>query len=455
MTENDLELGEVDHTEDVDFPPSERTIHTQGYDLSLNTLDEQWADGTLIIPDFQREYVWDNKAELKSKLIESVLLKVPIPVIYTAEMPDGREVVVDGQQRLTTLREFCKIDGFKLSKLKILEDLNRKGYSSLPSELQERIDFYKIRVVKILQTSHPDIKFEVFERLNKGSVKLNDQELRNCIYRGNFNEFLKKLVDNSDFLKLQNLEEPDKRMKDVERVLRFFAFCEKGVQNYKSPIRSFLNNFNEDKREVANNKELEEKKEMFKKCVELCKAVFGDLTGRRWMRENENDDSNKAGVVSKTVNEGIFDAQMVGFMDYEKRQILPKAQMIRDAFIQLSTKWWFIDTVVLGTYDTKKTKIRISKWQDKLRDIVDTEEKERRFFTYDEKQKLFKLPNGNVCALCKNRIIEIDDAQVDHKIPYSKGGKTEIENAQLTHIFCNQSKNKKLEVLQDIDFDEL
>ena len=439
--------------EGYSVPLKEREVFTEANDVSIKELCEKMHKNKLDVQaDFQREYVWDNKAELKSKLIESVLLKVPIPVIYTAEMPNGREVVVDGQQRLTTFREFC-INKFKLSKLKILEDLNKKEYSDLSSEMQERIDFYKIKVVKILQTSHPDIKFEVFERLNKGSVKLNDQELRNCIYRGTFNEFLKKLVSNSDFLKLQNLEESDKRMKDVERVLRFFAFCDKGVQNYKSPIRSFLNNYNEEKREISNKKEFDEKTEMFNKCVELCKTVFGDLTGRRWMRENEIDENNKAGVISKTVNEGIFDAQMVGFMEYEKRQIIPKAQMIRDAFIQLSTKWGFIDTVITGTYDTKKTRVRISKWQDKLRDIVDTQANERRFFTYEEKQKLFKQPNGNICAICKNRIIEIDDAQVDHKVPYSKGGKTEMDNAQLTHIFCNQSKNKKLEWLQDTDFE--
>jgi len=223
MDENDENL-ELD-SEPYKIPLGERKVYTQASDPPIKDLCDRLNKGKLESQsDFQRNYVWEKKAELRSKLIESVLLKVPIPVIYTAELDSGNEVVVDGQQRLRTLLDFCKKDGFKLSKLKILEDLNGKGYSELPEQLQDAIDSYPLRVIRIEKESHPDIKFDIFERLNRGSVKLNDQELRNCIYRGNFNELLKKLVQNKDFLSIQNLSEPEKRMKDIERILRFFCF---------------------------------------------------------------------------------------------------------------------------------------------------------------------------------------------------------------------------------------
>ncbi len=96
--DDELELGERDDTDDSDFPPSDRQIHTQAYDLSINTLKEQWDDGTLIIPDFQREYVWDNAKA--SRLIESLLLNIPIPVLFFAETPEASYQIVDGHQRV-------------------------------------------------------------------------------------------------------------------------------------------------------------------------------------------------------------------------------------------------------------------------------------------------------------------------------------------------------------------
>jgi hypothetical protein len=419
------------------IPLKEREVHFTPEDIKIKDLIDKVNKNKLDAQaDFQRDYVWDNKAELKSKLIESILLKVPIPVIYTAELLDGREVVVDGQQRLRTFVEFCKKDGFKLTKLKIIEDLNGKGYADLPHDLQERIDDYYIRVVKILKNSHPDVKFDIFERLNRGSVKLNDQEIRNCIYHGNLNNLLKKLRTNEDFLKIQNLSKPDKRMKDIERVLRFFSFCDRGIQNYKSPLKGFLNSYMEANREISES-DARTKIELFKKCVELCRMTFGDLTGHRWIKEEEDD---QAGYISSNFNEGVLDAQMVGFMEYSKHDIAPRIQVIKDAFIDLSCTPAFIETVEIGTYDTKMTKKRMEKWLTKLREVIDYPSDERRLYTYEEKKTLFERKDGNICQRCKNQIMDIDDAHVDHIERYIEGGKTIIKNAQIMHRYCNLEK---------------
>ena len=355
-------------------------------------------------------------------------------------MEDGKEVVVDGQQRLRTFTEFCKKDGFRLGKLKILEDLNGKSYAELPQELQDRIDNYPIRIIKILKTSHPEIKFDVFERLNRGSVKLSDQELRNCIYHGSLNSLLKVLTNNDSFLKMQNLEKPDGRMKDVERILRFFAFCDKGLQNYKSPIKGFLNKYMEEKREIS-DKDSDEKADLFNKCVELCKTVFGgyedSLVGKRWQKE---DDEEVGGYVSSMFNEGIFDAQMVGFMEYNKHDIIRKSQVIRDSFIDLITTPQFSETVEISTYDTKMTKRRMEKWLMKLREIIDYPSNDKRLYTFEEKKRLFEQRDGNICKICKNQVMDIDDAHVDHIERFVDGGKTILKNAQITHRYCNLEK---------------
>lgn len=425
---------------DIPLSIQDRKVDTQASDPPIKDLVERINKGKLDVQaDFQRQYVWRNKSELKSKLIESVFLKVPIPVIYTAEMNDGREVVVDGQQRLRTFADFCKKDGFKLGKLKILTDLNEKGYSELTPALQERIDSYPIRVVKILRTSHPDIKFDIFERLNRGSVKLSDQEIRNCVYHGSFNRLLRELARNDDFLKTQNLDEPHERMMDAERILRFFAFYDKGIQNYKAPMKSFLNSYMEGKLEVS-EREAEQKTEIFKKSAELCRSVFGELAGHRWIREDEQDENLLSGDVSPNFNDGILDAQMYGFIEYSKHDIIPKSQILKDAFIDLVCTPQFAETVEIGTYSTKMTKKRMEKWLAKLRDVTDYPSDDSRLYTFEDKQLLFSRKDGNICKLCKNQIMDINDAHVDHIERYVEGGKTVMKNAQIAHRYCNLEK---------------
>jgi hypothetical protein len=414
-----------------------RTMKNESSDPPIKELCERILKGKLDLhADFQRKYVWENKNKIKSKLIESVLLKVPIPVIYTAELDDGKEVVVDGQQRLNTFLDFRRQDGFKLSGLEILDIWNGSRYSDLPQEIQDAIDSYPIRVIKILKDTIPDVKYDVFERLNRGSVPLNDQEIRNCIYRGSFNDTIKELTEFPVMLEIQGLEEPHLRMKDAERILRFFAFADKGLQSYNSKITTFLNEYMKDRQNISPD-EILQKKDLLKKCAEMCKEAFGPLSGHKWMRKSE---AQPDGGPSSGFNEGVFDAQLFGFIDYQKRDIVPALQMIRDAFIDLNVDPMFVETTEQGTYDTAKTKMRMELWVRKLREVLGYPGETRRFYTSEEKQILFERQNG-ICGICKNRILDIDDAHVDHIVRFSEGGDTSLENAQLTHRFCNLQKH--------------
>lgn len=417
-----------------------RKIFTEASDPTIKDLCDRITKGRLIVrAEFQRKYVWENRTSLKSKLIESVLLKVPIPIIYTAEMDDGKEEVVDGQQRLLTFHTFLNNE-FRLNKLEILEDLNGKTYQNLPQEpldLQTLYDNYPIRVIKILKESDENIKFDIFERLNRGSVKLNEQELRNCIYRGTFNDLLKELVYDSTFLSLQKLHKPHNRMVDAERILRFFAFCDRSERKYKSPLKSFLNKYMKEKCEIS-IEERNEKASSFRKSVELCALVFGEMAFRRWHSGWSEEYPN--GSSDNTINEGVFDIQMYGFMEYQKRDIIDKAQTLKDAFIDLFCEREFAETIEIGTYDTERVKKRTEGWFSVLREMVGYSSQDRRLYTYEEKRMLFEKENGNICQICKNQIRNIDDAHVDHIERFTDGGKTVIENAQLTHRYCNLRK---------------
>ena len=428
--DDELEIGEYE------IPINERKVIVDKTDPDIDDICRRIDKGKLIArADFQRNYVWESKPEIKSKLIESVLLNIPIPVIYTAQIEEEKEEVIDGQQRILTFYGF-KNNKFPLNRLSILKELNGKKFQDLSEDLQDKILNRGLSVIRILKESQKDIKFEIFQRLNRGSVKLNEQELRNCIYRGNFNDLLKILVKNPDFLRLQGLKEFHKRMVDVERILRFFAFCDKGERNYKSPSKQFLNNYIESKRHL-NEKEIEEKKILFKKCVELCQQVFGDLAFRRYYF---GDSDSKEGYKDSKINEGILDIQLYGFFEYDKRDILGKEQVIKDAFIDLvAGNKEFIETIEIGTYSTNQVKKRTEMWFRILRDIIGYPKNDRRIYTYEEKKFLFDKFEG-VCQLCKNKISSIDDAHVDHIERFSEGGKTTIKNGQITHRYCNLHK---------------
>lgn len=208
---------------------TKRNIRTQASDPTIKSLCERIARGRLKPQaEFQRKYVWKNKPEIKSRLIESVFMDVPIPTIYTAEEDDGSELVIDGQQRLMTFYSFCRNE-FSLKGLDFCKELNQKSYQELvdiDTSLQDKIDDYPLRVIKILKDSDPVVKFDIFERLNRGSVQLNDQELRNCVFRGKLNDFLKDIAKHKTFQELlgtKKHERMQERMTDVEYALRFFA----------------------------------------------------------------------------------------------------------------------------------------------------------------------------------------------------------------------------------------
>ena len=403
--------------------------------IRIRAICEDFDKGKLIAdPDFQREYVWGKKPVLKSRLIESILLNFPIPAVYTFETNDGNEEVIDGQQRITTFVKF-KNNDFALKNLNILSELENKRFRDLDPKIQDQFLNATVDVIKIDNRSDVDIKFEIFSRLNKGSIQLNAQELRNCIFRGSLNKLLKDLRDDKDFLNLQGLEKHDERMNDAERILRFFAFTELGYAQYRQPLKKFLNDYMNNNRNLP-DKKIEKMKKSFKKCVGLCNQIFGETAFKKY---NLGTDENQNGNFDNTLNLGIFDMQLCEFSKYDKSKLVNKTEIIKDAFIKLISKNEIRDTIEKGTGDKKRVQLRMRMWEDTLRDIVGDDDDATRFFTFNDKKILFDNCN-QICAICKNKIFNIEDAHVDHIVRHSEGGPTILDNAQITHRYCNLSK---------------
>src|SRR5271166_2986285 len=222
---------EMDSAESFTFPPAERKVVTQSYDLSIQTLMEQWTGNLLIIPEIQREYIWDDGRA--SRLIESLLLNIPVPVLYFAETQDAKYEIIDGQQRVRSIVRFISNE-FPLISLNVLNDYHGFRFHQLPDREQRFLKMRMVRAVIISNESHPSMKFEIFERLNSGSMSLNPQELRNSIYRGSFNRLLRELVKDPVFRTIIGTKHPRPRMLDEELLLRFFALA-KNYANYRPP----------------------------------------------------------------------------------------------------------------------------------------------------------------------------------------------------------------------------
>lgn len=229
----------------------EHTVRTQSVTYDISTVIKQIDDHKINLdPDYQRKYRWDDVKS--SRLIESLILNIPIPYIYLSNdvdidddmsTGDGYYSVIDGQQRLTSISNYIK-DKFSLKGLGIIKDLEGKKFSELPDFLKRRINDRTINCLRIDSTVDETVKFDVFERLNTGSVQLTSQELRNSTYGGSFNDLLKELAIDPIFKKITNFSQKRiEKMDDREFVLRFFALTGQRYKTYSPLMSSFLSAF--------------------------------------------------------------------------------------------------------------------------------------------------------------------------------------------------------------------
>lgn len=438
-TEQELEFDQQ-LEEDTSPISSDRKIFTDKGDPEVDSLHGKWKRGKLILqPKFQRLFVWDDTKS--SRLIESALLDIPLPIIYLSEDEENKEYVIDGQQRLTSFFSF--IDGkfpdgkdFKLTGLKVFNNLNEKMFKEIEESLQDKIKYCKIRTITFKKESDPQLKFEIFERLNTGSIPLNEQELRNCIYRGKYNLLLKELSQDKDFMHLLGLKCEEKRMKDVELVLRFASFYHATYLNYNPPIKKFLNDDMEKYKDISDKDEAELRK-AFKNTVTIIRSLLDTHAFKRFYRGTDKNPNGR--WEEKKFNASLYDILMYTFAKADKNTVYQNLDPLREALIDLMTSdEEFIVSIEKSTSSIQAVTKRFDKWRHTVEGIIGIEQKETRCFSKQLKTELFK--KNPTCAICGQEIREIDDSAVDHVTQYWQGGKTIEENARLTHRYCNWSR---------------
>lgn len=234
-----------------------RAVAFDSYDITLKQLYDMVLEGMVdIAPEYQRHFVWDEARQ--SALIESLYLGIPIPSLFMATNRDASWEVIDGLQRLTTILNFIgapeeltniqiKHKKLKLSGLEKLDSMNGLCYEDLPKSMQFTLQTRPLRVTVLNDRSDFNVRYDLFERLNTGGVTLHEQEIRNCVYIGEFNDFIKELAEHNDFRSVVKMTANAERSGSYEElVLRFFAYHEDS-ESFVHSVKEFLNDYMEKK----------------------------------------------------------------------------------------------------------------------------------------------------------------------------------------------------------------
>ena len=351
----------------------QRTVKTQNIEYDLETLVKKLKKGVIKLdPEYQRKHRW--LPETSSRLIESLILNIPVPIVYLsqdidvdidANEEDARYSVIDGQQRLTAIQQFFE-NKLILSGLTSLKELNSCSYKDLPPFLVRRLEERTLKCLRIDSTVDPQVKYDIFERLNSGSVKLTAQELRNAISRGKFNEIIKQLATSITFRKLVQINhlKPElsnkvKKMEDIELVLRFYVLFENYPTRFNNLKKGF-GPFLSEEMDKLNEKvasmdaaELDRYKMIFINTIEYVYSEFGNIAFAKYTFEDEQFRR------MSNFNASVFDALSIAVahnrtFDKKKRKV-----NLAEQFQLLFADQSFFDAVSGSVNDKDKLLTRI------------------------------------------------------------------------------------------------
>lgn len=301
------------------YPNAEvRVTRAQYSTLHIKRLVEDRKE-LVIDPDFQRGNVWAKKQG--AELVESILMGIPIPVMYLFEMRDGKKQVVDGRQRISAILDFLN-DKLVLKDLKILPKYNDCRFSDLDAKMQgifedSQMYFY------IIQPPTPErVKYDIFDRVNRGGTRLTNQEMRNALYRGKSTRLISELSKTEEFLKATGHGISPKRKKDhyvILRTISFYLFYKKSdivlEQNgetieYKSDIDDFLAKMMVFINEKASEELIDDCRTKFLRAMNNSYSIMGEDAYRFAAYEDENGKSRK-----RPINMPLFEMLVYVFSD--------------------------------------------------------------------------------------------------------------------------------------------
>ncbi len=295
-------------------------------------------------PDFQREFIWDSVRQ--SKLIESAVLRIPLPVFYLAETRNGKVVIVDGLQRLTTFHRFLKNE-FALSGLEFAEELNGKQFKDLPAILKNRIEDIPLTLYLIDSSVPEEAKYEIFERVN-GGVPLTRQQMRNCLFVGDATRWLAKIAKETDFLKATGNSLNWRTMRDRECVNRFVGFYLYGENGYGGKMEHFLN---ETLRKMNENPpDYDKLTSAFLRSMQNNHLLFGEHAFRKSLPYSGNYRS--------VINIALFDVFSVLLADANPEAVAQNKDAIVKATTGLLSRSDFIGSISGSTNSSRNVLLR-------------------------------------------------------------------------------------------------
>lgn len=333
--------------ENKGYPNMQIKIERNQY--SIYELKRKYDKNKIIMdPTFQRNDVWGLKQ--RSELIESVVMGLPLPLIYLAENKEGQLIVVDGRQRLTTFFKYLSNE-FKLSHLKILPQLNGENFESLEKNYTEYaygIEDYQL-IIQVIKYPTPDrVRFDLFDRVNRGGTILNKQEMRNALYQGNSTKLLQNIAQNQFFQKATGNAVSNKRMKDKYIILRAVTFllyfdqelCDETGELivYKSDMEDLLGKG----MEYLNRLDINRTQELYDEFCSIMQRIYIDFKDEAFRLKSKA----RKGQISMTLFETIvYLYHKIGNRYIEKRAVEAVNRLKQDdCFLKL----------LKGSIDSKK-----------------------------------------------------------------------------------------------------
>lgn len=358
---NETEPEVVDGIVTNPFDPSKIRITTKA--ISLDNILERMKQGEInMSPDFQRKAgIWDDGQQ--SRLIESLLIRIPLPAFYMDATDDDYWLVVDGLQRLTTFRRFILSGELRLRGMEFLIDLNGLAFKEMPRNFQRRILETQVTVYLIDPGTPPEVKFNIFRRINTGGLPLSAQEIRHALNQGQATILLQEMAEDPLFKQAIDNGISNDRMADRECILRFFAFLMTPPECYAAnDLDSFLN----DAMKTLNHmspEELDRYKNRFLRAMSNVIAVFGTSAFRKYHPTRR-----------MPINKALFEAWAVALEALSNDQI----QCIKNNELHFYVLWMnlsehpvFNSAISSGTGDVVRIKLRFAGVRQIIQETLD------------------------------------------------------------------------------------
>lgn len=379
-TEEDIDIEEERDVEQdmIKTPFNPATVDISDRKFTISALLERLKHNELkLTPDFQRRAnLWDEPR--KSRLIESVLLRIPLPSFYFSEDEDGNFEVVDGLQRLCSIFHFvdyaalnkatgAKLNPLRLDGLQYLTDKKGKSFDELERPFQRRINELEINVNVIRATTPKAVMFNVFARLNQGGLPLSAQEIRNAIFPGNWRNHIRELAQSEEFLAATEERVPKERQQDMEMVLRFVALWALGhpfQREANQVLDKFLNDSVEKRLSTWDEKKWTATKSAFTRGLAAATRIFDRHAFRK-----------SFGTQNRTpINKGLFEAQVVTLASLSDDQIdklFRRRKQVSDRFgILISDSSKFSSALRSGTGHAESSNTRINELSKLFKEVL-------------------------------------------------------------------------------------